>query len=264
MKLENRAKAVRRALENRPGAVSGNHALSASHPARNLRDTVAGSLREAIMAGEFPPGSPLGEVELAQRYGVSRGPVREALIQLEREHLVRSFPNRGSFVTALAEHEFDERLMLRSLLEPVALAEARERAKPSDIAAIRRRLRDLERTAGRGDQRSYVGKDYEFHVAIWELSGYPLLRDLLMQISAPIFVFEAIVEERYRMAGYNVEEDAHAHHIILDYLERKTKLDARECLKPVLELAMSEEKPIVLGKRVRRAESSLKNRKKRS
>jgi DNA-binding GntR family transcriptional regulator len=249
MYLEKSAKASRRRLQaGRSGAEFRDEPPAARRSSRNLRDTVAVALRESIMAGEYAPGSPLGEVELAERFGVSRGPVREALIQLEREHLVRSFPNRGSFVIALAEHEFDERLMLRSVLEPIALEHARQRARPADITAIRRRLRDLERTAARRDQCAYVGKDYEFHVAIWELSGQMVLRDTLMQISAPIFVFEALVEDRYRDAGYNIEEDARAHRIIVEYLEHKTDLDAGECLRPVLDLAMTEEKPIVLDK----------------
>ena len=202
------------------------------------------------MRGDYPPGSPLGEVDLAQRFGVSRGPVREALIQLEREYLVRSFPNRGSFVTTLAEQEFDEIVTIRSVLEPIALRHARERASSKDIAAMRRRLRDMERLAARRDQRAYIGKDYEFHVAIWELSAQPLLTEVLKRVSTPVFVFEAIVEERYLNADYDCEADARAHRILVDYLEGKTDKDAQACLQPVLDVALHAEKPIVLDHRI--------------
>jgi DNA-binding GntR family transcriptional regulator len=197
------------------------------------------------MRGDYPLGSPLGEVDLAQRFGVSRGPVREALIQLEREYLVRSFPNRGCFVTTLSEQEFDEIVMLRSVLEPIALRSAREKASSKDIAAIRQRLRDLERVAAKRDQRTYIGKDYELHVAIWELSGRPLLTEVLKRVTAPVFVFEAIVEERYRKAAYDLKADARAHRILVDYLAGKTNQDAHACLQPVLDVAMHAEKPIV-------------------
>jgi DNA-binding GntR family transcriptional regulator len=220
--------------------------------ARNLRGLVTHSVRESIMRGDYLPGSPLGEVELAQRFGVSRGPVREALIQLEREYLVRSFPNRGCFVTTLSEQEFDEIVRLRSVLEPIALRHARDRASSKDITAMVRRLRDLERLAAKRDQRAYVGKDYAFHVAIWELSGQPLLTEVLKRISAPVFVFEAIVEKRYVDAGYDTLADARAHRIIVDYLARKTTSDAHACLQPVLDVAMHAEKPIVFGKLTRR------------
>jgi DNA-binding GntR family transcriptional regulator len=216
--------------------------------ARNLRGLVSQGVREAIMAGKYPPGSPLGEAELAERFGVSRGPVREALIQLEREYLVRSHPNRGFFVTVLTEREFDERIMLRSVLEPIALTSARQRASTADFAVVRKHLRELEATAARGDQAAYVTRDYEFHLAIWEISGQPLLKEMLMQISAPVFVFESIVADRYHKADYDVVADARAHRSMVDYLLGKTDMDADCCLRPVLDLAMRAERSIVFGK----------------
>jgi len=219
---------------------------------RNLRGVLTAAVREAIMRGEYAPGSPLGEVELAQRFGVSRGPVREALIQLEREYLVRFFPNRGCFVTTMAEQEFDEILMLRSVLEPIALNLARQRATPADLAKIRKLLRSLESVARRRDQREYIGKDYEFHVAIWELSGQALLTEVLKRISAPVFVFESMLEERYRRADYDVLADARAHRSLVEFLEGKTANDAASCLAPVLDLAMRAEKPIVFNTPERR------------
>ena len=227
-----------------------------SRRARNLRGLLTDSVRESIMRGDYPPGSPLGEVELAQRFGVSRGPVREALIQLEREYLVRSFPNRGCFVTTLSEQEFDEIVSLRSVLEPIALHHARDQASSKDITDMRQRLRDLERVAAKRDQRAYISKDYAFHVAIWELSGQPLLTEVLKRISAPVFVFEAIVEKRYIDADYDAIADARAHRIIVDYLARKTTRDAQACLKPVLDVATHAEKPIVFGSRVAREPAS--------
>jgi DNA-binding GntR family transcriptional regulator len=215
--------------------------------ARNLRRVVATALRRAIMAGEYTPGTALGENELAARFGVSRGPVREALVQLEREYLVRSYPNRGFFVMTLSEQEFDERLALRSVLEPIALEAARQRATPAELQAIRALLRELAAAAARGDESAYVAQDYEFHVAIWELSGRPLLKQVLVEISAPVFAFESLVAERYRRAAYDLKGDARAHRILLDYLAGKTEQDAACCLRPVLELAMRAERPIVFG-----------------
>ncbi|MCC7342934.1 MAG: GntR family transcriptional regulator [Bryobacterales bacterium] len=226
---------------------SGASVRKVKRPAGSLRGVVADGVREAIMAGDYLPGSPLGEAELAKRFGVSRGPVREAMIQLEREYLVRSFPNRGSFVTALTEPEFDERIRLRSVLEPLALESARHRMTPAKLAEIERHLQQLKDVAATGNQSAYVICDYEFHVAIWEMSGRPLLKDLLVQISAPVFVFESIVSDRYHRASYDVVSDAQAHQGILDYLKGSTDTDACGCLLPVLELAMHAEKPVVFG-----------------
>jgi DNA-binding GntR family transcriptional regulator len=218
--------------------------LRVPKPARNLRGLLSKAVREAIMRGDYPPGSPIGEAELAQRFGVSRGPVREALIQLEREYLIRSFPNRGCFVSTLSGEEFDEIVRLRSVLEPIALEYARERALPNDIADVERRLQELELLAEGRAQRRYIGKDYEFHVAIWEMSGQPLLTEVLKRISAPVFVFESIVEKRYVDAGYDTKVDARAHRIILEYLKGKTDKSASACVQHVLDLARTE-KPIV-------------------
>ncbi len=226
---------------------SGANAGKVVRPARNLRGVVAEGVREAIMAGDYPPGSPLGEAELAERFGVSRGPVREALIQLEREYLVRSYPNRGVFVAALTEHEFDERIKLRSVLEPLALASARARMTPANLAEVERRLQQLKDVAATGDQGAYVACDYEFHVAIWEMSGRPLLKDMLVQISAPVFVFESIVSDRYSRASYDVVADASAHPGLQADLTGATDVDACGGLMPVLALAMHAERPVVFG-----------------
>src|SRR5215475_4676467 len=103
---------------------------AAPRTSRTLRETIVESIRSAITDGIYPPGTPLAEVELAQRFKVSRGPIREALIQLQSEFLVRSYPNRGTFVHSLTEQEFDEIERLRGLLEPLAMEYAKANATP--------------------------------------------------------------------------------------------------------------------------------------
>ena len=81
------------------------------------------------------------------------------------------------------------------------------------------------------------------------MSGRPLLTEVLKRISAPVFVFESIVEEKYRRAHYDVLSDARAHVLLADYLSGKTDRTAHACLKPVLDLATHAEKPIVFNRR---------------
>lgn len=244
---QNASRAPRRSSAAGNGKASTKKPVKPVRRARNLRGLVALQLREGILSGEYEPGSPLGEIELAERYGVSRGPVREALVTIEREYLVRSYPNRGFFVATLTEQEFDERIRLRTVLEPIALRAARDRATPAQLDVIGKHLQRLEGTAARRDPAGYVLRDYEFHVAIWQVCGEPLLKEILMQISAPVFVFEGIVADRYRRTGYDLVADAQAHRVILDYLCGRTELDAECCLRPVLDLAMRAERPIVFG-----------------
>lgn len=228
-------------------AVRSSTTKSRSHLGRNLREIVADGVREAIMSGEYPPGSALGEVDLAERFGVSRGPVREALIQLEREYLVRSYPNRGVFVSALTESEFEERLQLRVTLEPLALEAARHRATSRALQMIRDHFERLQQVAESGNISAYGACDYAFHVAVWDMAGRPLLKDMLMKITAPVFVYDSIVSDRYGQRPEELIADARAHQGMVDYLHGCTDLDAESCLRPVLLLAMRAERPSPLG-----------------
>ncbi|GAC1408559.1 MAG: GntR family transcriptional regulator [Candidatus Velthaea sp.] len=96
-------------------------------------------LRTAILAGQHPPGARLREVELAERYGVSRIPLREALRRLEAEGLVASSPNRGVTVRALERDDIDELFAFRLALERLAVrsAAARRADLRSEVAARR-------------------------------------------------------------------------------------------------------------------------------
>src|SRR5829696_1672199 len=99
-------------------------------------DLIADSLREDILRGTIPPGQPLRQEELARRFGVSRLPVRDALLRLEAEGLVVVFPNRGAFVVSLSAAEVREIYDLRVLLEGDVL----ERAVPRVATADWRRI----------------------------------------------------------------------------------------------------------------------------
>src|SRR5215207_11434 len=85
---------------------------------RGLADEVADRIREAIFDGAFPPGAPLREVELAANLDVSRGPVREALVKLEREGLVQLRWHRGASVTTLSGADAEELYTLRGAPSP--------------------------------------------------------------------------------------------------------------------------------------------------
>ena len=89
-----------------------------------LADAIHGQLRAAILSGQCAPGEHLREVEIADRYDVSRGPVREALLQLEREGLVLLRRNRGAVVARLSRADLEEVYSLRLALERLAVAQA--------------------------------------------------------------------------------------------------------------------------------------------
>jgi DNA-binding GntR family transcriptional regulator len=106
-------------------------------PSRNaLGDAVAGVLRSAILDGSLKPGQPLHENALARQLSVSRSPIREALIQLERESLVVSRPNRPAVVRRPSPDEISQVYTLRSALEGIAARWAAERATPALVTLL--------------------------------------------------------------------------------------------------------------------------------
>ncbi|MCX6621284.1 MAG: GntR family transcriptional regulator [Acidobacteria bacterium] len=216
-----------------------------------LRSKVAKALRDDIKKGIYSPGSPLGEVELAERFGVSRGPVREALIELEKEYLVRSYPNRGCFVAELSEQEFEEILRLRSILEPLAMEEARRRVSKRQIAELQLILHELEEVGESGDLSAFFEKDFEFHHRIWEFSGQHLLAEILVRICKPMFVFSEIMRDRYKRSGMDLAEAARGHQKIMNYMVGQTDLSASACFDPVVEMTENKDRPVIFGSQPR-------------
>src|SRR5438046_9746227 len=95
-------------------------------------DLIAESLRDEILRGEIPPGQPLRQEELAERFGVSRLPVRDALLRLEAQGLVHVYPNRGAFVISLTSNEVREVYEMMILLEGYILDRAVQRLTGAD------------------------------------------------------------------------------------------------------------------------------------
>lgn len=141
---------------------------------RSTAAIVADRLREAIMRGTFPPGTQLGEVELATRLGVSRGPLREAMQWLVAEGLLRSVRNRGLFVRDLDAADVRDIYAARAAVERAAglLLIAGDRA--SAVARLCVSLAAMEAAAG--DPVALADADHAFHHELVAASGSPRLR----------------------------------------------------------------------------------------
>ena len=133
-------------------------------------DLIAASLRDDILHGVIPPGQALRQEELASRFGVSRLPVRDALLRLEAEGLVDVFPNRGAFVTTLSAGEVGEIYHLRELLEGDAIEAAVPRMTASDWRRIDAAHAASARTAGGPE---WIAGDRDFHLALYAAAGRP-------------------------------------------------------------------------------------------
>ena len=131
-------------------------------------DLIAESLRDEILRGEIPPGQPLRQEELAERFGVSRLPVRDALMRLEAQGLVHVFPNRGAFVISLSADEVREVYEMRILLEGDLLERAVPRMSDDDWHRIDAANAESVRTANGPE---WVEGDRKFHRALYQPAG---------------------------------------------------------------------------------------------
>ena len=143
--------------------------------ATTLKENVTNLLRQSIIDGTIPSGEELNQAQIAERLGISRGPVREALGQLEQEGLIRSVPYKGVIVTPLTPTYVRELYSLRSALETFALREGLERGDPDDIAALRRIVDAMRTAAKKSDSRELARLDLRFHSSIIHMARHTLL-----------------------------------------------------------------------------------------
>ena len=184
---------------------------------RGLADEVADRIREAVFSGGYPPGAQLREVELAEALGVSRGPVREALLRLEREGLVRSEWHRGASVLALSGQDLEELHSLREALERLAVEQAVARASEEDLQAVERAA---DRMAGVADAHEMVRRDLAFHDEVYAAARHRRLEEAWRAIRSQVHLF------MLRRMGAGVE--GYLAHMPQEHRELAAALRARD------------------------------------
>jgi DNA-binding GntR family transcriptional regulator len=138
------------------------------------RHRVVAALRGEIVAGRLRPGDKLVESDLSERMGVSRGPIREALRQLEHEGLVISSPYRGTVVLGVSQEEVEQVLIpIRLILERFAFPHALRKMDEEDFERLEGLIRDMSEAAERGDLDRIVGMEVGFHEFVISKSGQP-------------------------------------------------------------------------------------------
>jgi len=172
--------------------VDGTATIGASH--RPLRDKVVDELRQRIIDGVYEPGDRLTEERLADDFGVSRNPVREAIRVLQGEGFLVAQPRRGAVVARLSEQDVVDLFDVRLSLEVLAAKLAAERAGTTGTAALDRLL-VLARTARRGADLAALNT--RFHAAICALSGNVLLAGIMESLHGRLqWVYRQSAEAR--------------------------------------------------------------------
>jgi DNA-binding GntR family transcriptional regulator len=152
---------------------AANRAVRRNSRGSSVRAQVYAIAQEEIVALEFKPGQPLSEKELSLRYGVSRTPVREALLQLEDESLVEIYPQAGTFVSRISVHGVTEAQFIREALECAALRAAVGHLGSADVKRLESNLERQRDAHAAHDVDTFYILDEAFHQAIVEHSGYP-------------------------------------------------------------------------------------------
>ena len=143
------------------------------------QEAVLAELRRAIITGDLKPGEQVLRDALAERFGVSRVPLREALKILEGEGQVVYRPHRGYFVAELDLADLREVYRIRDLLESEAVAVAVEKITPDDLDRLQEALEEVERAAATGDLVAMTEANRRFHFGLIECADMPRLSRLV-------------------------------------------------------------------------------------
>ncbi len=162
---------------------------------RTLSDEAADRLRSAIRSGSLLPGTRLVERDLAERLGMSRIPIREAIQRLVEEGLVHKATHRGTFVYAPTLAEIEEISSLRVVLEHFVAERVLGRWIPDHETKLRAIVGDMRRAAAANDLQQLYEQDFLFHSALWEIANHSLLLEVVSGLRSRInrFLHEAII-----------------------------------------------------------------------
>jgi DNA-binding GntR family transcriptional regulator len=169
---------------------------------------IANRLTEAVMDGTLAPGQQLGEVELASRLGVSRGPLREAMQRLVQQGILRSEPHRGVFVASLTADDVRDIYLARTAVESAAcrlVLRGDPRRTADRLAEVHRRMAEA---AARGDHAELAAADMELHQVLVAASGSPRLQRMAATLFVETRMCLSALTVQHTAPGHLVEEHA--------------------------------------------------------
>ena len=191
-----------------------------------LRDVVFNTLRQAILRGELKPGERLMEIQLANKLGVSRTPIREAIRKLELEGLVLMIPRKGAEVAEITEKNMRDVLEVRKALEELAVQLACEKITAEEIEEMKKAAEEFRMILKNKDITEIAEADVRFHDIIYMATDNQKLILLLNNLREQMY--------RYRVE-YLKREEAHPqliaeHAAIIEYISKGEKKAATDVM----------------------------------
>ena len=187
-------------------------------PRRALWESIVEPMRRAIVLGELPPGLHLEEPALAQKFGVSRIPIREALLRLEHEGLVRVEPRRGAFIVGMTEEDVHDVYELRSLIEGRAARRAAGRIEAGGLARLEALAAQMDEALRRHDPAAMVAPDVQFHREVVAAAGS---RQLLAGWERLAGLIGTILDVTDSVHYGTTPTAVHGHQLIIEALARR-------------------------------------------
>ncbi|GEK74387.1 MULTISPECIES: GntR family transcriptional regulator [Halomonas] len=185
---------------------------------RTLAERVFQQLQDAIVRGELPPGSKITEPGLSRAYGISRGPLREAMRRLEAHRLIERVPHVGARVVKLSIQELLELFDVREALESMAARIAAEHMTPEEIAGLREVLALHERQSDLSRGEAYYQRegDLDFHYRIVQGSHNRMLMGMLCD---DLYYLVRLYRTQFSASGSRPQRAFVEHHRIVDAIE---------------------------------------------
>lgn len=193
---------------------------------RVLRDEIRDQLIEYILNGRIAPGERIVEMRIAQQFGVSQAPVREALRDLDLLGFVASSPFRGAIVRQISVEELVQLYPIRAVLEGLAAREAAPRIDQVTLNKLEHLLATMRTAAAAGDHRRAVEADFAFHLTIVEAAGNRLLQQIWDRMRLATTTFLTVSKSHH-----SLREIVERHAAVLDALQTRDPDTAERALR---------------------------------
>src|SRR5580700_4731762 len=188
-------------------------------------------LRAELVSLQRAPGEAISEAEIALAYGVSRTPVREAILKLSDEGLLEIFPQSGIFVSRIPVAALPEAIIVRKALEATTAQLAAERATSSQILVLHSILQRQREANAAGDSDAFHRADEMFHATVAEVAGYPGIWTLIQQVKVHVDRYRRLTLPQQGRIGRVIAE----HEAILGAIEAHDPARARTAMEFHLE-----------------------------
>jgi DNA-binding GntR family transcriptional regulator len=189
----------------------------------SMREQMYDALRDLILKNSYRPNSVLQIDRLAEEFGVSATPVREALVRLEADGLVNLIPNKGAMVTDIKEEDIRNTWEMRQLLEPYAAAQSATLIPGAEILELEEKILSLR--DGPFDNESYVACDARLHEILYSHLGNALLVDMVRR------VHQMSIRIRYYPEGSSAMHETTVHEVIQEHLAILAAIRTRDAGK---------------------------------